>query len=194
MITEKFCNRSSLDTLKALIDADIKIVQLREKEKSKKEIFHLAEQYRKLTRDHNILLIINDHLDIGVRIDADGVHLGQDDFPYTQARQLSKKIIIGVSTHNLEEIKEAQMNNASYINVGPIFPTQTKEAPMQVVGLKNLKNWLSSITIPFTVMGGIKEENISQLKHLGIQRFAMVTEITMADNIKEKIKALRAIC
>lgn len=193
VVTEKFCNgRKSLDILKELVDAGIKIVQLREKELSKRELFNLGEKYRKITEDNDMLLIIDDHIDIAMALSADGVHLGQNDFPFEKVRDINQNLIVGVSTHNLDEILRAQKFGISYINVGPIFPTKTKElVAIHPVGLENLKKWLPQIKIPFTVMGGIKKSNLVSLYELGIYRTAMVTEITQSSDIKKTIQEIR---
>lgn len=192
VVTQKFCNgKKSLDILKELVDAGIKIVQLREKEMSKRELFNLGEQYRKITEDNDILLIIDDHIDIAMAVSADGVHLGQNDFPFEKVRDIDQHLIVGVSTHNLDEILQAQKFGISYINVGPIFPTKTKDVVSSSVGLENLKKWLPQITIPFTVMGGIKKNNLASLYELGVYRTAMVTEITQSSDIKKTIQEMR---
>lgn len=194
VVTQKFCNgRKSLDILKELVDAGIKIVQLREKEMSKRELFNLGEQYRKITEDNDILLIIDDHIDIAMAVSADGVHLGQNDFPFEKVRDIDQHLIVGVSTHNLDEILQAQKFGISYINVGPIFPTKTKDVASSSVGLENLKKWLPQITIPFTVMGGIKKNNLVSLYELGVYRTAMVTEITQSSDIKKTIQEMRSL-
>jgi len=194
VVTQKFCNgRKSLDILKELVDAGIKIVQLREKEMSKRELFNLGEKYRKITEDNDMLFIMNDHIDIAMAVSADGVHLGQKDFPFEKVRDIDQNLIVGVSTHNLDEILQAQKFGISYINVGPIFSTQTKEVGVPSVGLNNLAQWLPYIKIPFTVMGGIKKSNLVSLYELGVYRTAMVTEITQSSDIKKTIQEMRIL-
>ncbi len=193
VITEKFClGRSSLDILKAVLDAGVSVVQLREKDKDSLEIFRIAEKFRKLTSDAGSLLIINDRIDIALGVHADGVHLGQSDFPYQKASEMWPDLLIGVSTHNPEEIQHAITGGANIINIGPVFQTNTKEKLSSYVGLELLKEWIPRATVPFSVMGGIKEQNISQVKKAGATTFAMVTEITEAADIGQKIKRLRS--
>src|SRR4030042_3860302 len=99
VITEEFCNgRDILDVLKTVIDGGVKIIQLRQKHSTKKNIYLLANKYREITKKYNVKLIINDHLDIALAVGADGVHLGQDDLPCNVARKIAPDIIIGVST------------------------------------------------------------------------------------------------
>lgn len=183
VISQEFCRQfDSLGMLKAILDSGIGMVQLREKSMTKRAIFELARQYREITSTHNVIFIVNDHLDIALAVGADGVHLGQDDLPCTAARSLSPDLIIGVSTHNLSEARLAQAAGASYVNIGPIFKTQTKSLPIPPVGIPALKDVNTNINIPITTMGGIKEENLQHVLEAGARRIAMVTEITQAEN------------
>lgn len=189
VITEEFCNgRKILDVLKAVIDGGVKIVQLRQKHSTKKDLYLLAVKYRKITEINNVKLIINDHLDIALAVNADGVHLGQDDLPCNAARKIAPDIIIGVSTHNQDEIFEAENSGATYVNIGPIFSTNTKAMQIKPLELDYLKK--AKINIPFSVMGGIKKENIIKVLENGARNIAMVTEITMADDIEKTTKEL----
>jgi thiamine-phosphate pyrophosphorylase len=194
VITEKFCsNRSSVKTLEKVLKGGVKMVQLREKEYHKGRILKMALEFRKLTDKYKALLIINDHIDIALLCKADGVHLGQDDIPCIEAKKLAPKMIIGVSTHNMKEAIQAQKDGADYINIGPIFATKTKENLMAPLGIETLKKISKKISIPYTVMGGIKEHHIPQLVKAGAKRIAMVTEITRADNITAKVKGLQGM-
>ena len=118
----------------------------------------------------------------------DGVHLGQDDLPCNVARKIAPDIIIGVSTHNQNEIINAENDGATYVNIGPIFSTSTKEIQIKPLGLGYLKN--AKINIPFSVMGGIKKDNIIKVLENGAKNIAMVTEITMSDDITKTTKEL----
>jgi thiamine-phosphate pyrophosphorylase len=179
VITEKFCsNGSSLLTLKQVLQGGARIVQLREKELSKKELLVLARKYRVLTKKAGALLIINDHLDLALAVDADGVHLGQDDLPCQEAKRLAPGLIIGVSTHNMQEALKAVQDGADYINLGPVFATKTREHCCKPLGVEVIRKIAARLDIPFTVMGGIKPANLSQLLAAGCRRIAVVTAIT----------------
>ncbi len=117
--------RSNLEVLEAVIRGGAKIIQLREKEYQKKVLFHMALKFREMTAKAGVLLIINDHVDIALGVEADGVHLGQEDLPLTVARRLAPELLIGASTHSLEQALQAQKDGADYVNIGPIFPTGT---------------------------------------------------------------------
>lgn len=194
VITENFCNgRSGLEVLKEVIKAGVKVVQLREKDMSKNQLYHLAREYRSITKKNQVMLIINDYLDIALAVEADGVHLGQDDLPVKIARKIAPHLTLGVSTHNLEEALKAQKEGATYLNIGPIFPTKTKEIKVKPLGIAALQSIKKELKIPFTVMGGIKENNLKEVVKAGAKRIAMVTEITEAPVILEKIKNLQRI-
>lgn len=192
VISSEFCSgRSSLEVLQTVAEGGAKIVQLREKSLSKAEILKLAEEYRRITAEFDMLLIINDHVDIALEVNADGVHLGQDDFDLKEARSIAPELIIGISTHNKEEALVAQDGGADYINIGPIYATQTKSLPFPALGTDVLKEISPLLHIPFTVMGGIKEIHLPELISLGASRIAMVTEITQAIDITQRVCELR---
>jgi len=183
--------RSNLEVLKAVIQGGARIIQLREKEYSIRELYSLAVKFREITQKAGVLLIINDHVDIAMAVRADGVHLGQDDFPLQAAREIAPELIIGASTHSLQEAVQAQQDGADYINIGPIFPTSTKEGVGRFLGPQAIAEISPAIEVPFTVMGGISEANIDQVLTQGAQRVAMVTAITQAADIAEKTKFLK---
>ena len=186
-------DRPVLEVLTAIAHGGAKVVQLREKNKSKAEIYELALKYREITTAHNMLLIINDHLDIALACDADGVHLGQDDLPLTAAKSICGEVFLGCSTHDPDEAEKAVLEGADYINIGPIYQTGTKAVPCGAVGIEMLDRIVPGLGIPFSVMGGIKAKNIPDLLAAGATRIAMVTEITQAKDITARVKALRAL-
>jgi thiamine-phosphate pyrophosphorylase len=183
--------RSNLDILDGLIAGGARIVQLREKHLSKKDFYPLAQAFREKTTKAGMLLIINDHLDIALACGADGVHLGQDDLPLSAAKKLAPYLLIGVSTHNMEEALEAQEQGADYLNIGPIFATQTKEVSMEPLGPEAIKKIAPRINIPFTVMGGINSSNIEQVLKAGARRIAVVSAVTKASNIEQMVRELQ---
>lgn len=174
--------RSTLDIIKSAIAGGISLVQLREKQMPTRKFFELAREARAITSQAGALLIINDRPDIALAVDADGVHLGQDDFPISEARRLAPDLIIGSSSHNIEEALLAEQMGASYVNIGPLFPTKTKEWKDDFLGMEGLKEISNVVQIPFTVMGGIKKEHIPDLIKNGARTIALVTAITAAKN------------
>ena len=192
VISSEFTNgRDVLEVLKAIGGGGAKIVQLREKNISKREVMALAREYRRVCDDFGMLLIINDHVDVALASGADGVHLGQDDLPLADAVRIAPDLLLGCSTHNLSEALEAQSLGAGYINIGPIYPTNTKNVACGAIGLEALERIAGQVDIPFSVMGGIKERHIPELLRRGARHIAMVTEITQADDIRNRVATLR---
>ncbi len=183
--------RTNIEVLRAVIEGGAKIVQLREKELSRKELYELALKFREITAEAGVLLMINDHLDIALAAGADGVHLGQDDLPIPAARKIAPELIIGASTHSVEEALEAQSDGADYINIGPIFPTKTKEGVDYFLGPDAIVEIGSRVRTPFTVMGGITGANIHEALAKGARRIAMVTAITKAADIRETVRMFK---
>ncbi len=177
-------NLSSHDDPKEILDGvlktGIKIVQLREKHLSKNEKYSLAKYFRTKTREKDVLLIINDDIDIAVSVEADGVHLGNEDLPVEAARKIASELIIGKSSHNLEEALEAQAMGADYINVGPIFITPTKQNA-EPVGIELFRKVKEKVEIPITVMGGVGKNNLSEVCRAGADKIAMVRAIIDGD-------------
>ena len=194
VISSEYCaGRTPIEVLKAIADAGAKIVQLREKNMPYSELSILAEKFRIITAEYGMILIINDDAGLAAGIQADGVHLGQDDGPLEMVKEKYPELFCGVSTHSYQEAMTAQKQGADYINIGPIYSTATKTLSMPPLGIDILKEITPSLNIPFTVMGGIKAKHIPGLIKAGAGKIAMVTEITQAEDIKERVLALRSL-
>jgi thiamine-phosphate pyrophosphorylase len=115
-------------------------------------------------------------------VEADGVHLGQDDLPVDVAIKLAPNMIVGTSTHDVEEARVAEAQGCSYLNIGPIYPTNTKDWQDEYLGLDGLDEIAKTVSVPFTVMGGIKRHHIAGLKKHGANIIALVTAVTAAEN------------
>ncbi len=192
VITEEFCaGRSSLEVLSGALDAGVRLVQLREKTMADKTLYELAVRFRELCAEKNALLVIDDRVDIALAAGADGVHLGQDDLPIKVARNLAPELIVGGSTHSLDEALAAQTAGASYVNIGPIFATQTKATSTGALGPEILDVITPHLTIPWTVMGGIKTTNVDLVVARGAKRVAVVTAVTASDDVRAACEALR---
>ena len=183
--------RSNIEVLEGLIEGGAKVVQLRDKEASPGYFYRMAVVFRQMTAKAGMLLIVNDYVDIALAVDADGVHLGQDDMPPEAVREIAPELVIGVSTHSLEQALTAQAAGADYINIGPIFPTGTKEVAVKVMGPEAVTEIGSKVNIPFTVMGGIKESNMDKVLERGARRLAVVTAVTEAEDIAGTTKKMR---
>jgi len=185
--------RSNIEVVKQWIDAGIKVVQYREKEKSMKLKYQECKIIRRLTKEAGIFFIINDDIDLAMMVQADGVHIGQDDFPLEAVRELVGDMVIGISTHSPQQAQEAVASGADYIGVGPIFKTSTKKNVCQPVGLGYLDYVVKNIPIPFVAIGGITENNVAEVVKTGAKCIAMVTEITKAHDMGDKIRKVRTI-
>jgi thiamine-phosphate pyrophosphorylase len=183
--------RSNLDVLDAAIRGGAKIIQLREKELATADFSRMAVAFRKITAEAGMLLIVNDRIDIALAADADGVHLGQADLPLLAARRIAPELLIGVSTHSREEALKAQDGGADYVNIGPIFPSRTKEGATRFLGPEAIPVIAAGLEIPFTVMGGINGANIGKVLAQGARRVAVVTAVTMADDMAGAVAGLR---
>ena len=194
VIGHEFTNgRSIFEVLEEAAAGGVKTVQLREKNLSGRELTLLAEQFRKKCDELGVLMIMNDHVDIALACGADGVHLGQDDMPLEAARRIAPDLILGRSTHSVDQALEAQAQGADYVNLGPIFPTQTKNTPVKPLGLEIIRQAGPLLSIPFSVMGGVKEHNMPELFAAGARIMAMVTELTQAPDVKAKTVAMRKL-
>jgi thiamine-phosphate pyrophosphorylase len=182
--------RSNLDLLEAAIRGGAKIIQLREKELPDRDLYGMALAFRKITAEAGMLLMINDRVDVALAADADGVHLGQEDLPLSAARRIAPELLIGISTHSREEALQAQDGGADYVNIGPIFSTRTKEGVTRFLGPEAIPGIAAGIEIPFTVMGGIGAANIEKVVAQGARRVAVVTAVTMADDMAGAVAAL----
>ncbi|MBI3601633.1 MAG: thiamine phosphate synthase [Candidatus Omnitrophica bacterium] len=182
--------RDLLKALKPAVRGGVDLVQLRDKNGSAKDILDFCRQARKITAG-KALFIVNDRVDLALLADADGVHLGQEDIPYAQARGLmGPQAIIGVSCQRLEQVKEAQRQGADYIGFGSVFKTQTKPE-RKCMNLELLNRVLEMTKIPVFSIGGISRSNLSQLTAQGVRRVAICRDILLAQNIKETVASLK---
>ena len=189
---EHSLGRDNITVVKAMIDAGITLIQYREKEKSMLEKYRQCEALRTLTRDAGVTFIINDHVDLALAMEADGIHVGQDDMPAAVVRQLvGEGMIVGLSTHSPAQAAAAVASGVDYIGVGPIFTTQTKKDVCDAVGFAYLDHVVASHTLPFVAIGGIKEHNIAGVKARGVETIALVTEIVGAEDIAKTVKNIR---
>jgi thiamine-phosphate pyrophosphorylase len=167
-----------------LSSSGARLIQLREKELEAREFYGEAAAAISVARQQGVRIIINDRVDIAHALKADGVHLGQDDLPPAAARQvLGNESIIGVSTHNLEQVKLAAEMPVDYVALGPIFHTNTKQAPSTPVGPDAVPKACQLLgAIPLVVIGGITEANGRQLLNAGSSALAIITDCWKSHN------------
>jgi thiamine-phosphate pyrophosphorylase len=192
VITEAFCSgRAAPEVLAKVLAAGVRLVQLREKDLEDGQLYRLAVEFRRQTADAGALFIVNDRVDMALAAGADGVHLGQDDLPLNAGRRIAPELLIGASTHSLEEALAAQEAGASYVNIGPIFATQTKSTPMAPLGPGTLSLIAPRLRLPWTTMGGINRVNIHQVVSRGARHPAVVTAVSAAPDITAAARELR---
>jgi len=163
----------------AAVEAGIRFLQLRMKKSSREEIIKTALMMEKITRGTATNLIINDDVTIAMEVDADGVHLGQDDMSLSEAEKLWKTEgkIYGLSTHNIKQVKKAVDQNPDYIGVGPVFPTPTKIIPDPDLGLEYMESMIKNASVPAVAIGGINRQNLLTVLEHGAVNFSAVRDI-----------------
>jgi thiamine-phosphate pyrophosphorylase len=156
---------------------------------SDRELLETAKAIRNITRQHKASFIINDRADIALAAEADGLHLGQNDLPLSEARRiLGKNKVIGISTHNLKDAERAEREGADYLGFGPVFSTETKEESLPPRGIESLKQVVAAIKLPIIAIGGINEKNIKDVIRTGAAGAAIISSITTAKDITEKTR------
>ena len=168
------------DIISTVLRSGVTCIQYREKILPRREIYRNAVTLRELTLTFDATLIINDHADIALAVDADGVHLGQDDLPLKEARKIMGKKIIGISTHDLVQAREADRGGADYIGFGPIFPTITKEAGAPK-GVDNIRVIKENVSIPVVAIGGISLDTLVSVIDAGADAVAVASAICKGD-------------
>lgn len=178
------------ETVEQAVQGGCSIVQLREKDCSTKEFYEQALRIKNVTQQYNIPLIINDRIDICMAVNADGVHLGQEDMPVAEARKLlEEEKILGVSAHNVEEALKAWQDGADYLGVGAIFGTNTKKNTVDT-SIETLKEICGKVPIPVVAIGGVGLSNIEKLAGSGISGVAVVSAIMAAEEPKKAAEKL----
>lgn len=184
--------RSNLDVAADMIRGGIKVIQYREKDKSALEKYRECVFLRTITKEAGVLFIVNDHVDLALAVEADGVHIGQEDMPPHVVRGLiGTEMLMGISTHNPIQAQEAIRSGADYIGVGPLYSTQTKVDVCAPVGLGYLEYAVKNVKIPFVAIGGIKRHNLHEVVSRGARCMAMVTEIVGAEDLVACVQEIR---
>ncbi len=188
---------SHAEQCRRLIEGGADFIQIREKYALSDEFFESAKNALELAHRSNAKIIINDRVDIALAIEADGVHLGQDDLSPTKAREiLGSNAIIGFSTHNVKQAIEALKHPIDYLAIGPVFSTNTKENPDEIVGLNGLQKVREAIgNFPLVAIGGINFENYKKVFNAGADSFAIIYGLLSdANKISDKLKQFNSNC
>lgn len=180
-----------IDDVLCALKADVGIIQYREKNSSTREMYEEAIKLKKIIKD--TIFIINDRVDICLAVDADGVHIGQEDLPASITRRIiGKDKIIGVTVHSVQDAIEAEKNTADYIAVSPIFNTTTKLDAQSPVGLKVLSDVRAAVSIPVVAIGGITLENAPAVVKTGVDAICAISAVLTKD-VEEEIRKFQKL-
>lgn len=182
LLTQALCQHSWESVLRQAITGGVRVVQIREKGMSDRELLAHAERVRQITRETNTLLIMNDRPDLAVLCDADGVHVGQDELSVSDARRIiGPDHLVGVSTHSIDQARQAVLDGANYIGVGPTFTSRTKSFS-EFAGLDYVRQVAEEISLPAFAIGGIDRTNCAQVRAAGASRIAVTGAVCRAEN------------
>ena len=193
ILDRRYLTGDPLVQTQKIIEAGCTVLQYRDKLSSGKDFFYLAGKLYQIAKKKNIPFIINDRIDIALSLGVEGVHLGADDLPIPAARKLlGPDKIIGRSVHSLEEARLAESEGANYVGLGPVFPSQTKTDTGDLISKEALKELNEELRMPVVAIGGIKAENIKKLVKLGIENFAICSDILRAKDPARQLNIIKA--
>jgi thiamine-phosphate pyrophosphorylase len=188
--TEALGQKGEIDAASKAICGGARVIQLRDKHYSKGELLAIAQKLKDLCDKSDVLFIINDHLDIALAANADGLHIGQDDLPLSAVhKELPIDKIVGLSTHTLAQALKAEAEGADYIAVGSIFPSPTKKVAT-VVSLEQLSQIKQAVSLPLVAIGGINKENIADVVAAGADAAAVINAVLTQENIEVATRQL----
>ena len=184
--------RDELEVARQIIDGGARVIQLRDKQSKKGELLVVAQKLRELCSQAGVLFIVNDYLDLALAVDADGLHIGQQDLPLAVVRrQLRIDRIVGCSITTVLQATKAQNEGVDYLAVGSVFATTTKEEAI-VVGLDTVRELKRTISTPLVAIGGINESNIGEVVIAGADAVAVVSAVLGEKDIRGAVQKLVA--
>jgi len=182
--------KGTLSDVRNAVEAGCRIVQYREKSRSTKQMVEEASLIKEICRGKAIFLV-NDRIDVAMAVDADGVHIGQNDMPISIARQLlGSGKIIGLTVHDLREALEAEREGADYVGLSPIFGTSTKKDAGEGIGPERIREVKDALSIPIVTIGGINKENCVSVVRGGADSLVAISAIVCSDDVKRETKDL----
>jgi len=182
---------SHVELTRLAIQGGADTIQFRQKIESTREMIKIAQQIKQMCTDSGVAFIINDRVDVAIASDADGVHLGQDDFPLPLARKLmGESKILGGSAATLAEARKCFTEGADYIGFGPVYPTTSKEDAGPVTGIDLLKQVVEIIPLPIIAIGGVSVENIPEVIQAGTHGIAVISAVCCQENPEQATRAL----
>ena len=184
----RFSKKGTFSDVKEAVEAGCQIIQYREKNKSTKKMIYEASEIKRICRN-NTKFLVNDRIDIALAVDAEGVHLGQNDMPIEIARKLlGEDKIIGLTVHNVDEAIEAETKGADYVGLGPIFDTTTKKDAGEGIGTDKIREVKNSIRIPVVAIGGINMDNCESVIQNGADCLVAIYAVLGSDDVKSETK------
>jgi thiamine-phosphate pyrophosphorylase len=189
---QSLAGTDELDIAGQIIEGGARVIQFRDKQSKKKELLLVARKVRELCRKADTLFIMNDYLDLAMAVDADGLHVGQEDLPLSVVRrELPIDKIVGCSVTTLSQATKAQAEGADYIAVGSIFPTATKEG-ITVVGVDMLRKLRGTLSTPLVAIGGINQNNIGEVLSAGADAVAVISAVLGGEDVEGAVRKLIA--
>jgi len=198
LITDRHAARRPLmEVVDSALRAGFTCVQLREKDLGAEELYHLALPLREITRSHGALFLVNDRVDVALAADADGVHLGWRSLNPAVTRNLvngQDNFIIGASTHNIVEVRNALKAHVDYVSFGPVYPTPSKSGLVSAVGLDQLRKMSVPSPVPIVAVGGITAGNIGEIFHARATGAAVIRAVMAAgDPYSESRRIIQSV-
>ena len=175
--------RDAREVARLALEGGARVLQWRDKRRDKGEQLADARAIRALCRERSVTFIVNDHADVAVAVDADGVHLGQNDLPIEAVRPIVGERVIGVSTNNADEARAAEAAGADYIAVGSIFATRSKEVT-RPASLDRLREVKAAVRVPVVAIGGIDASNIASVVDAGADAAAVISAVCGAGDVR----------
>jgi thiamine-phosphate pyrophosphorylase len=196
LVTEEelSADRKTIDIVRDAIAGGVGIIQLRDKNLPVIERYRLGKEIRKITLKHDVDFIVNDRIDLAVALDADGVHLGQEDLPLEVARKiLGPEKIIGISVSNTQEAKLAERGGADYLGVGSIYLTASKKVQEdhRSIGAQGITAIKSGCPLPIVAIGGLKRGNCATIIKAGAAAIAVITALTQAPDVTDEARKFK---
>lgn len=169
------------------------VIQLRDKEKTGRELYKIGVKLREITKKYGALFIVNDRVDVALAVGADGVHLGMNDLPISVARKIAgNKFIIGASVSSPEEAVLAEKEGADYISAQSIFETSSKE-DVRVIGIEGLKAIVKVSSLPVIAIGGINKHNAREVINAGARGIAVISAVVSKEDVKSATEELKKV-
>ena len=182
---------SHMEITRLAIAGGADTIQYRQKSGSTREMIEIARNMKRLCSEAGVVFIVNDRLDVAIAAEADGVHLGQDDFPIPMARELlGEGRIIGGSAATLDEARKCLSEGADYVGFGPVYPTSSKDDAGPVSGIDILKQVVEIIPLPIIAIGGVGAENIPDVMRAGAHGIAVISAVCCQDDPEEATRSL----